>query len=70
MFLGEVVRSSEEEGRWKLDVRVEQILNGLMSLMALRARLMDGVAQPAPVRQTSAVREPASAAHVRERSFA
>ena len=53
MFLGEVVRSSEEEGRWKLDVRVEQILNGLMSLMALRARLMDGVTQPAPVRQAT-----------------
>jgi hypothetical protein len=70
MFLGEVVRSSEEEGRWRLDVRVEQILNGLMSLMALRARLLDGATQAAPVHQATSVREPASAAQVRERSFA
>lgn len=70
MFLGEVVRSSEQDGHWRLDVRVEQILNGLMSLMALRASLMEGAAQPGLVRQASAVREPASAAQVRERSFA
>jgi hypothetical protein len=70
MFLGEVVRSSEEEGRWKLDIRVEQVLNGLMSLMALRARLLDGATQAAPVRQATAVREPAVAAQVHQRSFA
>ena len=76
MFLGEVVRATNEDGRYRLDVRVEQILNGLMSLMSLRARLLDGAAQPgpvvqpAPVRETASVRESASVSQVRDRILA
>lgn len=76
MFLGEVVRATNEDGRYRLDVRVEQILNGLMSLMSLRARLLDGAAQPgpvvqpAPVRETVSVRESASVSQVRDRILA
>ena len=41
LFLGEVVTSSQFAGEAKMEVRVEQILNGLQSLMALRSRLLD-----------------------------
>ncbi len=54
LFLGEVIACAEAEFReasasrgWKLDIKVEQILTGLQSLMALRARLLsEGVPQP------------------------
>lgn len=47
LFLGEVVTCSEAEQNWKLEIKVEQILTGLQSLMALRARLLsEGIPQP------------------------
>lgn len=47
LFLGEVVTCAEAAPGWKLDIKVEQILTGLQSLMALRARLLsEGVPQP------------------------
>jgi hypothetical protein len=48
MFLGEViVSSSEASGSWHLEVKVEQILTGLQSLVSLRSRLLgEGVASP------------------------
>jgi len=46
MFLGEVMTCRRETGgAWCLEVKVEQILTGLESLMALRSRLLgEGVA--------------------------
>ncbi len=49
LFLGEVVScvGSQREQTWSVEVKVEQILNGLQSLMALRSRLLsEGVPQP------------------------
>ncbi len=54
LFLGEVVACAEAgpgetsaAPGWKLDIKVEQILTGLQSLMALRARLLsEGTPQP------------------------
>lgn len=46
MFLGEVVRCIEDSSGQRLDIRVEQVLNGLMTLMALRARLLDEAPRP------------------------
>lgn len=48
MFLGEVSACAPGgENRWELEVRIEQILTGLQSLMALRAGLLgEGAAQP------------------------
>ena len=40
LFLGEVVVSSESGENWRLEILVEQMLNGLQSLMVLRAHLM------------------------------
>ena len=40
LLLGEVYRSLKQDGRWQIDIRVEQALNGLMNLMALRSRLL------------------------------
>jgi hypothetical protein len=41
MFLGEVLRCSQtESGSWDLEIKVEQILTGLQSLMKLRAHLI------------------------------
>ena len=41
LFLGEVVASVQlTNGSWRAQVRVEQILTGLQSLMNLRARLL------------------------------
>lgn len=49
MFLGEVVARAQSNGnRWEIEVRIEQILTGLQSLMALRAGLL-GEAAPQPV---------------------
>jgi hypothetical protein len=48
LFLGEVVCANPTlEGRWNVEVRVEQILTGLQSLMTLREHLLgEGVGQP------------------------
>lgn len=48
MFLGEViVCSSNEEGSWHVEVKVEQILTGLQSLVGLRSRLLgESVSSP------------------------
>jgi hypothetical protein len=41
LFLGEVVTCSNTSAAFRLEVRVEQILTGLQSLMALRSALLD-----------------------------
>lgn len=48
MFLGEVMTCRRETaGAWCLEIKVEQILTGLESLMALRSRLLgEGVVSP------------------------
>ena len=47
LFLGEVVSCAGSEHSWGVEVKVEQILNGLQSLLALRSRLLsEGVPQP------------------------
>jgi hypothetical protein len=40
MFLGEVVSLAERNGRYHVEICVEQVLSGLQSLMALRAQLL------------------------------
>jgi hypothetical protein len=41
LFLGEVLAcTSEQEGVWKVLIRVHQLLNGLQSLTILRERLL------------------------------
>ena len=41
IFLGEVITCTQDcDDRWHLEIEVEQILNGLTSLLNLRARLM------------------------------
>lgn len=41
MFLGEVlVCTHNSDNTWHLEIKVEQILTGLQSLMTLRARLL------------------------------
>src|SRR5579875_2406562 len=40
LLLGEVVVCQSCDGEWRLDIRLEQILTGLQSLMALRASLL------------------------------
>lgn len=47
LFLGEVVSCMGSENAWSIEIKVEQVLNGLQSLMALRSRLLsEGVPQP------------------------
>ena len=47
LFLGEVVNCAPGEQGWAIELKVEQILSGLHSLMALRAHLLsESVAQP------------------------
>ena len=41
IFLGEVITCVSAQGRWNVELKVEQILNGLQSLMALRDQLSD-----------------------------
>ena len=50
LFLGEVVSCVEAERGWDLQIKVEQILTGLQSLMALRARLLSEGAAAQPLR--------------------
>ena len=52
LFLGEVVSCVGTENTWSVEVKVEQVLNGLQSLLALRSRLLsEGVPQPFGVPQ-------------------
>jgi hypothetical protein len=47
LFLGEVVTCVAIDDGWRVEIKVEQILTGLQSLMALRAHLLsEGVPQP------------------------
>lgn len=47
LFLGEVLSCVGSECTWSIEIKVEQILNGLQSLLALRSRLLsEGVPQP------------------------
>lgn len=47
LFLGEVVSCVGSENTWSVEIKIEQVLNGLQSLMALRSRLLsEGVPQP------------------------
>ena len=40
LFLGEVLICCKVNGLWKVEIKVEQILTGLQSLVALRSRLL------------------------------
>lgn len=40
LFLGEVVSCSHSDVGWKIEIKIEQILSGLQSLMALREALL------------------------------
>lgn len=40
MFLGEVAAVTEMNGRYQVEISVEQVLSGLQSLMALRSQLL------------------------------
>ena len=51
LFLGEVVTCRQENGGFELEIKVEQVLSGLQSLMALRSRLLSD----APVNYSIAV---------------
>lgn len=47
MFLGEVVAVVGLNGRYHVEIAVEQVLSGLQSLMALRAQLLgEGISAP------------------------
>jgi len=47
LLIGEVIACANVEGRFQLEIHVEQMLTGLQSLMALRANLLgEGVAAP------------------------
>ena len=48
LLMGEIVAAAAQAHVWRVDVRVEHALNGLMNLMALRAKLLEQ--SPAPVR--------------------
>jgi hypothetical protein len=50
LLLGEVVICTAQHGIWQLEIRVEQMLTGLQSLMALRAQLLsDSLSAPLPL---------------------
>jgi hypothetical protein len=50
LFLGEVIVCSGGQDAWAAEIRVEQMLTGLQSLMALRAHLLsESVAAPLPL---------------------
>ena len=58
MFLGEVVTCVAAQNTWSVEVKVEQVLNGLQSLLALRSRLLsEGVPLPAGGPRAEAVNE-------------
>ena len=41
LLMGEVVASTQQAHLWRADIKVEHALNGLISLMTLRAKLLD-----------------------------
>ena len=41
IFLGEVITCVPSEGHWHVELKVEQVLNGLQSLIALRNQFLD-----------------------------
>jgi hypothetical protein len=45
LLLGEVVRSFERADAWCYSIRVKQVLNGLISIMALRSHLLKETAK-------------------------
>ena len=47
LFLGEVLICRKTGDSWKAEIKVEQILTGLQSLIALRARLLGESVSPA-----------------------
>lgn len=50
LLLGEVVVCSDVQPAWKLEIRIEQMLTGLQSLMALRAQLVsESLSAPLPL---------------------
>jgi hypothetical protein len=49
LLLGEVMHVAEQATSWAMEIRVEQMLNGLMNLMALRARLLEEMPAAAPI---------------------
>ena len=54
MFLGEVVACTHNcDDTWHVEIKVEQILTGLQSLMNLRARLL-GESAPSPLKMVHA----------------
>ena len=57
MFLGEVVACTQGcNQEWHVEVKVEQVLTGLQSLMALRARLLgEGMPKQSPTMTPVAV---------------
>ena len=40
LFLGEVIFCANINQSWKVEIKVEQVLSGLQSLIALRSRLL------------------------------
>jgi hypothetical protein len=51
ILLGEVISSAPKPHAWHIEIRVEQILDDLTSLMALRAKLLEEsrTSTPSPV---------------------
>jgi hypothetical protein len=49
LLLGEVIVSAPKPHAWHIEVRVGKVLNGLMNLMALRARLLEETPVTSPV---------------------
>lgn len=50
LLLGEVVLCSHTKPTWKVEIRIEQMLTGLQSLMALRAQLLsESLSAPLPL---------------------
>lgn len=41
LLMGEVAAATAQAHLWSIDIHVEQALNGLMNLMALRAKLLE-----------------------------
>lgn len=48
LLLGEVISSAPKPHAWHIEIRVEQILDDLTSLLALRAKLLEEKPQPVP----------------------
>ena len=46
LYLGEVVSCLQNAGCWSLEIKVEQVLSGLQSLLALRMRLLGDALVP------------------------